>query len=271
MAIDHLGFSGIKGFTYSTGLGYVIIPESVDRDKFVQRCFSNGEVSIVRDLGSFGIINKVKVSPEILQTINFPEKPRQLGDCVAWVLEQKTKRHNIVARIPKNDQVGFNWEGRHFIAKEMGGKSVLFSMDAKNGSVQLLAYNSNVEIASFGDDSKTSLFSQGEVTVKGNKAVRTSSNHLIEAKIIKDDKVVTKTTLTEDFVKHEAEKIIHNKGETEMLRAKETLELLSNLIDLLFNSRVPTAIGLQPLTNFIEINALKKRLESLKSKKSFLE
>jgi hypothetical protein len=229
--MDNLGLNPIRGSQISSSIGYITIPYDVNRDQFVETCMRKGVCSVYRE-NSFGIINNVRIGIEEIQLIDWPKESGQLGSAVVMVLEPFHKIYNVVAVVATNGEVLKAKEGVRIITKETEKGRVSIILDANRPIIQILSENGDIELIS--TDGKVNVVSNVEVFVKSPK-------------------------------------IKHNDADEPMLRGQKVVDLLDELITLLFNARTATSIGLQPLNNFVQINELKTKLEELKSVKSFLE
>ena len=229
--MDNLGLNPIRGGQISSSIGYITIPYDVNRDQFVETCMRKGVCSVYRE-NSFGIINNVRIGIEEIQLIDWPKESGQLGSAVVMVLEPFHKIYNVVAVVATNGEVLKAKEGVRIITKETEKGRVSIILDANRPIIQILSENGDIELIS--TDGKVNVVSNVEVFVKSPK-------------------------------------IKHNDADEPMLRGQKVVDLLDELITLLFNARTATSIGLQPLNNFVQINELKTKLEELKSVKSFLE
>jgi hypothetical protein len=190
-----------------------------------------GTCSVVRE-NSFGVMNNVRVGVEEIQLIDWPKESGKLGSTVVLVIEPYKKVYNVVAVLNAQGEFLKAKEGVRIISKESEKGRVTITLDSNRPSIQAMTEGGDVEL----------IARQGRVNVRSDVEVQ----------------------VTSPLIKH-------NEANEPMLRGNKTVELVEKLIDLLFNARVATSIGLQPLNNFVDINALKQDLEELKSTKSFLE
>lgn len=87
----------------SSGLGYIIVPLDVDRDKYIEECFVNETVSIYLDSGGMSL-NNVKITKECLENIEFPDKVNELGQCVVYIIHPKSRLPIIIGTLSKIKQ-----------------------------------------------------------------------------------------------------------------------------------------------------------------------
>lgn len=247
--MNSIGLNSLKGVAHKTGGGYVFIPSDVEREDFVESCYRTGRISIVRD-NSFGIMNNVRVDIDSIQDIEFPEKTGKLGSFVVWVLDPFKKIPYVVAVLAKDSTYRPSKENQRFFQKETENGTVTVSIDGENVTIDVISEGKGGLINIINRGGNINIKSDNDVNVEtaGKINITSKDSINIESKLVKQ-----------------------NKGDEPSLRGEKTVKLLEELIDLLFKSRVSTTIGLQPLTNFIEINKLKDKLEDLKSEKSFIE
>jgi hypothetical protein len=229
--IDSVGYNPSPGFFIQASVAHIYIPKEVDRNQFVETCMRKGICSIVRE-NSYGCINNVRIDNELIQRINWPTETGKLGSTVVVVLDSFKKVYNVVAILNGDGDIGIAKEGQRIFHKETDKGTVTVTLDANRPVFQVLVENGDAEIISRGG--KVNIISDNEVAVKSPK-------------------------------------IGHNEANEPMLRGQKVVDLIDELITLLFNARTATSIGLQPLNNFVQINELKSKLEELKSTKSFLE
>lgn len=235
--VDSVGLNPQKG-QFSNSVGYVYIPKGVDRDNFVETCMRKGICSIYRE-NSFGIINNVQVESDLIQKINWPKETGKLGQGVLIITDSFKKQNYIVALLNKNGEILQCKEGQRIIQKTTENGTVTICLDANLMKIDIFS-EGEINIVTRG----------GDVNIRSDETVNIESSERVNIN---------------------CDSIVHNNGEEPILRGQKTVDLLETLIDLLFQARVATSIGLQPLTNFVEINELKTRLNELKSEKSFIK
>lgn len=229
--IDSVGYNPSPGFQIQASVAHIYIPKEVDRNDFVETCMRKGICSIIRE-NSYGCINNVRIDKSLIQQVNWPKETGKLGSTVVVVLDSFKKVYNVVAILNGDGELNIAREGQQIFQKSTDKGTVTVTLDSNRPVFQVLVENGDVELISRGG--KVNITSDNEVAVKGPK-------------------------------------IAHNKADEPMLRGQKVVELMDELITLLFNARTATSVGLQPLNNFVQINELKSKLEELKSTKSFLE
>jgi len=81
---------GVDSVKLNSGIGYIIIPDGVDRDQFLLTCFRTGKVSILTE--SAERLDNVSVVQSSFNNLVFPATPKELGSVIFWV---KIPKHNI--------------------------------------------------------------------------------------------------------------------------------------------------------------------------------
>jgi hypothetical protein len=228
-----------------------------------------GRVSIFRE-NAFGIMNNIKVDVETLQHLEFPNKTGVLGSYVVWVVENFKKQPFIIGVLNKDGSFLAAKENQRLFTKKSKKGSVSVSLDGNNVSIDIVSEGeaATVNVICRGGD--VNLKSDKNVFVEAVKSVDVQTQGSVSIRQ-EDEEGKTELKIEKGVVSINSEKINHNSAEQPMLRGDKAVELLNELIDLLFKARVATSIGLQPLTTIVEINELKSKLNDLKSTKSFLE
>ena len=118
----------------SCGLGCVILPPDVEKQAYIDRCFSTETVSMIAQAGGMSF-NNVPISVDALQQIEFPEKPGEFGSVVVFLFHPKTAQPIIVAVLSKKSELyGVNWKQfKRF--KRYKSNYVSVVGDGKNGTL----------------------------------------------------------------------------------------------------------------------------------------
>lgn len=117
------------------GLGYIIVPPDVDKDKFIANCYSQEEVSIYPDTGGISY-NKVKITPDALQNIEFPEEEGSFGSMVLYFLHPVLRYPIVFGVLDKANECKFlKWKQFKF-SKTYKNSEVTIVGDAAKSSLQ---------------------------------------------------------------------------------------------------------------------------------------
>lgn len=162
------------GDRMSAGVGYVMLPIDVDRDKFIQRCLRTGTISLFTENTEF--INNVKIDRWTLQQIDWPDKQAELGDCIFWV---NMPKHNVpvaVAILTKNNQIIDLVENEFSLTKNSKNGSVSISGNSDKGVINIIVNSDkdgqfNVSVINKNDQAKFNLSVRGEVNINTTKGL----------------------------------------------------------------------------------------------------
>lgn len=133
---------GIPNKRHTVGVAYIIIPDDIDRDTYVQDCLRRGRVSIQTEDGD--VVLDCPVGLSILQQLEFPpeveqkvdqEVVRQLGSCVLFVNEYRHNKPIITDRLIKDDESTNYVENEFKLEKYTENGSVVISGIAKDGNL----------------------------------------------------------------------------------------------------------------------------------------
>lgn len=132
--------TSIGNTRYSIGLCYAIIPEDVERDKYVADCKRRGRLTILTENGD--IVWDCPVGLSILDKIEFPLETGQLGSQLVYNNENKHNKPIIVDRILKDDE-----------SLSLNENEFRFERSTDNGSVSLVgvAKEGNLYVNVFGN------------------------------------------------------------------------------------------------------------------------
>ena len=237
----------IESMTY-VGIGYVIIPNDVNRDEYIQYCYLNESVSIFPETGGISY-NNVKISTNCLNNLEFPEKD-SLGSCVVYVLHPTQKIPIIIGVLSKhNESIALNYK--------------LFKLfkSSKNNSVSIVGDGSNgnlvINVTSDGDKGGQIIIDINHYNQKGVLRLNVKGDIFIISKNIEIE--------TSESLKIKSKSISLNSDEFLIESKKSTikgdkLSLLSKEVEIGENNLEAAVMG-ETLKNNI-INPL---IETLKT------
>jgi len=140
---------GVKNKRYPIGICYVIIPENVDRGKYVQDCYRRGMISVQCEDGS-NVFN-ARITTETLQVIDFPSETKQLGSALVYNTEYHHNIPIIKGRLLKDDESTNLTEHEFRFEKYTETGSVSISGKAKEGNLFIKVFG-NVSGETEADD-----------------------------------------------------------------------------------------------------------------------
>lgn len=118
------------------GIGSIIVPPDVDRQTFIDRCFSTETVSVLPQTGGLSF-NNVPVSLSALQYIEFPVEGNKVGSTVVYLFHPKTNKPIVIAVLSnKSELYGVEWKQfKHF--KSENGNYVSVVGDGRRGNLYI--------------------------------------------------------------------------------------------------------------------------------------
>lgn len=167
-----------NGEQWLVGVGYISLPNDIDRDVYLKECYLNCRVSIKMEDGS--VINRVPIDLDVLNFIDFPLKSNELGTAVVFITEQKHKQPIIIARVPKSDELGDGREKSFQIRRKFSDKIINIDGDALSGTLSInVAGGDKVGVLNIGidNDNDDCLFN---IEVSGNIDIKTTNSTLIQ-------------------------------------------------------------------------------------------
>lgn len=260
---------------YNIGKGYIAIPPDFNRATYIRDCYKNLHVSLQLEDGGF--FNRVPISPEVLNFIDFPENSTSLGTCVVYNVDESTNAPYIVSRFLKRNEIGDSKEGEFvFKKRDLDGNLIEIRGNVvdKTLNITLNTLNAsifNIQIINPNEDSELKIDVAGKVTIQAVSVAHIASNRLSFAVQGKDEQEDTLYQQQNGSHSLEGKSLVFNKGDDPVLLGKESIEFLANFITLVGDITVTTAIGIQPIINKLEIIELKKELNKLLSKEVFIK
>lgn len=257
----------------SCGFGNVVVPSDTDRDAYIATCFATETVSVMPEAGGMSF-NRVPVTREVLQDIEFPEGDTMFGSKVVYLLHPKTKFPIIVGVISKRGElVGVQHKQFKFF-KENDGNYVSVVGDGKRGNLYVTVKGDEdvsggqimVQVLNGSNKGLVSLSVQGDIQLIHS----TLSVSNMTTKIASTDKF---EVATKEAVIDASDKVSLGSDDYEPLVLGKTLkdDILTPLLDALQNDlMVSTAMGPSgtPLPTFVaDITKIKAKLEDMLSKK----
>lgn len=125
----------VSGEQWSAGIAYIACPNDIERSVYINECYRDNRVSIKMEDGS--MVNRVPISIDILNFIDFPLKSNELGTAVAFITEPTHKQPIIVARFQKSDELGDGREKVFQIYRKFNDKLIAITGDANKGTLSI--------------------------------------------------------------------------------------------------------------------------------------
>lgn len=180
------------------GMGYILLPNDVDRTNFIETCYRKKRVTIIGDSDGTVFVD-CYILQEALQNIQFPEKSGEMGTPVIWVSMPFISQPVVIGTFPSTTKIPIRGEEEFSIRRTFEGGMVSIEGDAKDGTLvvnvkggsKFGALKVSVE---GGENSALDLFSEGSVRVTANKEVNVASYETLKAKVI-DPETLNETGL----------------------------------------------------------------------------
>lgn len=297
---DFLGTHKPLDFKGNAGIGYVVIPQDVDRDQYVENCYRTQTVTIQGGYG-YGEFGQVRVSQSAMQEIEFPsgvDGEDKYGSAVVWVKDSNTLAPVIIATIRRQSSYyDLGEQTRRVAVRTENGGSVEIQATG-DGRLQISVIGSSespaqlsLRVNSPKADSQVSLDCDNEVVVSAGKKISVVTPGVIEAVFV-DDQMNEKTTLRyepqkgleyKDEFENEitagdgavnvtSKEISHNSGNEPMVLGDKLSSFIGDFIDAVMQLTVVTPAGTSTVpVNVAKFAELKTRFDEFKSKKSKLE
>lgn len=266
-----------QGENYRAGIGYLSLPVDIQRDKYVGLCYRTNTVSIRLEDGGF--YNRVPISEENLNFIDFPERVTDLGSPVVYISDDLKGQIYVVSVFSNSSKLGDNKEHQFKFKRRLNGGvvEVVGNSKTKTFSINIISQSelsSTFQVNVF-NKTKTSLIKLecgGDIELFSHKNtnIKSFESNILEV-IDEKEEEKTKITQTSKEIVLEGNKIILNKGDQAMLRGDVVKDLITSLIDTLIKTTVTTPDGKFPLDTLTDFTQLKPELEKILSKKAFLE
>lgn len=224
-------------------IGYIIIPQDINRDLFIQQCLSKNKVSFVDQNNNY--YQNVDITEQALSKIKFPKNSDSIGSTVLVSFLPVFNLPIITGTFANDNEFSFKKENTKTFLLAKENSSVSVSTDASGAlSISIDGSQSelDIKINSKNKNSKFNLYIDGQINLFATD----------------------KTNL-------ETVEFILNKGEEPMVLGQILKDFLDKFIDTVSNATVTTGIGQMPLLNKAKIIALKKETGKILSKIGFLK
>jgi len=235
---------GIGNQRHSVGICYVIIPDDVDRDTYVQNCLRRGTISIQTENGD--PVFDCPIGLSVLQLVEFPLEARQLGSCLVYVNEFRHNKPIIIDRLIKDDESTNYKENEFKLERYTENGSVVISGVAKDG-------NLFISVSGKGENGGKIFIDVTHPEDAGEIVVNLKGNFQMELQamvlnILKGLNITTK----EDVNINAKDEAVINLGDTEegvepVLLGDKTIEQLSKEVQALTDL-------LQSIANIVPVN-----------------
>lgn len=254
----------------------VIIPVNEERDVFVARCMSRGIAYLYSD--NHGFIPNARIGRSCMGNIQFPNTSSEFGSEVIISRIHGSEEYVVTDVLPDRNSPSNFKEGQ----SSLGTPDACFIADSKAKVISSFA--KKAVHTRVGQDSSDEINCEGEVkrTSRKHSILVTDGFHfeiLTKSKVRKTISITEDTVSFKDTYGNEALidsngiiKIVADKSlefgkanETAVL-GKELVSLINDIISEISAITVTTAIGVMPIMNKVQVEALKKKVDKILSK-----
>lgn len=261
------------GYKYSAGIGYIAIPRDLDRDKYIKDCYANCRVSMQTEDGGFH--NRIPVTPEVMNFIEFPLIQNELGTPVVYITDQQYQYHYIIGRFQKRNSLGDGAEYKFKFSRALNDAHVDISGSAKDRTINLLIDGGDkkgvLTINLFGEGNDSEL----NIDIQGNL----NSNVTGKTNILQSDSIAIKTTDSDgnysaieqsaNETKIKSGKLSINDGEEPMVLGNKLQALFNSIFDTICKIKTVDKKPLSP-DSIAQIILLKTKVQEILSSEGFL-
>lgn len=225
------------------GSGFIIIPEQIDREEYINFCKATQQASILTVGGDY--IPDVFILNHVMDEIIYPPTFKDLGSQVIFVSMPFSSKPVIIGTIPKQGESRFIGEGDFNIKRSIGDSVVEISGSAKDDVLNIILNTNskaNLNVKCYGKESVINIETDGKTQIKAsqNIIIQSFDELNIEATNI-DDKLSSKVYLKDG-------KIVLNEGTEAMLLGDTTQQQIEKekkaISDILsaFSNLVPAVV-----------------------------
>ena len=180
----------LNGSSEPISFGFIVIPNGVDRDLYVETCLRTGRVSVMGNGGVF--FRDVYITNEVLANIEFPSKENEQGSAVVLASNPYDGIPIVIGSYCRNDQSPMWKENTFQFRKTVGNVTASLMVNPSDNTI-MVSINSpekaSVSVRSTGSsESEVNVESTGSVNVLGGEMVSVKSYIQMEAKVVNPEK-----------------------------------------------------------------------------------
>lgn len=293
--MDDIGIVKVDTGVGSGGVGYLVVPEEIDRTQYIDDCYRTQTVSINAGEG-YGYFNAVRCPQNVLENLQFPTEGNR-GTPVLWVKDGMSHLPVIVGWLRKEGDYYALGENQWRISRGNDKRNVEIFVDGNTSSFQINVLgdeqepaNLQIKLSSKNKDSVFNLSSDNEIQLSGVKKTVLNSNNEIQL-LIKEEgekKFQIKYTLKEGFlyedefensircvdelIELKSKKINHNEGKEPMVLGDTLEKILSDMLTAIQKITVVSPAGTtSPPVNIADFAKIQQQLSKIKSEHSNLD
>lgn len=156
------------------GIGFVIVPPDVEREQYIDTCFASETISIYPEIGGTSF-NRVPLSQEALQQVEFPDEDKKFGSQVVYLFHPTTKNPIIIAVLSKRNELVGVQHKQFKLFKSDGENVVSIIGDGKRGNLLVTVKSTEtkggqilINLIQSGGSGKFALQVQGDISLMAN-------------------------------------------------------------------------------------------------------
>lgn len=250
---------------YRIGIGYVILPEGIERDRYITNVFENN-ICYLFDTNRKSVVKDVFIDKMIVQDIVVPEELNQLGSPLIYLYPEKSNLKFVVSSLKNRNDFSSLEEKSFRLFRKFGDSVVEIYGKGKGAELQMNVYSktaTKININSRGTkDSQLNITTTGKLKVRAENELSIEDSRGNSLKF-NNSGVLINNNIEEDF---ETQIFVGKDANEPAVLGNQFKQLMSDFIDEVAQSTVLTGdAGVQPLINANAISVLKTRLNDLLS------
>lgn len=292
----HIGIQKVKSGLGSAGVGFVVVPEGIDRKMYIENCYRTNTISINGGRG-YGYFNNVNVDSLAMQNIHFPVDEDNRGTPVVWVLDAVSQLPVVVGVLRKRENYYSLSENQLRVERNQDGRSVDIFVDGNTSSLnvnmigdELEPADLNIKLSSTNKESVININCDNEINITAEKAVKVVSNQEVDFQIkdkgevkalfnyklgrgfVYSDEFDNSVNCVEGEVSVVSKKINHNSGKEPMVLGETLTGILNDLLTAIQKITVISPVGSTSVpVNIADFASIQGKLNTIKSQISNLE
>ena len=210
--------------------GYIVIPNGVNRHKYVSTCYKKLRVAVLSTSGA-SYFGECIITKEALSNVKFPFKAGELGTPVVYL---EGDYPIVIGTTTSGDELGTTHDAFYSQKKEWNGCIANVSVDAKSKTVVIDIQDdapTNILILSKGsEESIIEIESSGQVCVRAARKITIESIDeiaLVNKNLEKSAESIL--SITDNINAQVIDKFIINKGDQAMVRGNELKDRLQEM------------------------------------------
>lgn len=200
--MNTIGIVKVNNNIGHAGVGFVVIPDGVDVDAYIQDCYRNNTITLWGGVG-YGYFSDVCVDESVMQQIQFPSNPEKFnrGSAVVWVKDDTSQRPVVVASL-RNPEYYFPLQPNQWrMAKSVDDKRIVeLFMDADTASIVINisgdkddAGDLNIKVTSEKKDSVINVECDNVINITGSNVNVVATN---QSSVVLSKDGITQSSVT---------------------------------------------------------------------------